>query len=267
MAKQSGIHQLRGKIGEHSYYSQTGVGSGLVRKINQGMSQKVKTDAAFVNTRLNNAEFGQAGKLASTIALYITPKYRPMVLPFSQSKMAKVLLEYLKTDTEAEWGQRNLTVANSAEAQAVALNAVAKNNFDDWALDIRISEPNIMAVDMTAQTLSKMASVGASRVTVIFKSASTWVGTFMDNQGKYADSYARANRYQQSFSNEDVEGTTLDFEYVLRPAPDQGWPAFQSRPLGILVLLPEREVNGEYYVMQEHCTYYAFPLVNTDPQP
>lgn len=267
MAKQSGIHQLRGKIGEHSYYSQTGVGSGLVRKINQGMSQKVKTDAAFVNTRLNNAEFGQAGKLASTIALYITPKYRPMVLPFSQSKMAKVLLEYLKTDTEAEWGQRNLTVANSAEAQAAALNAVAKNNFDDWGLNIIISEPNQMTVETSAQTLSKMQAIGASRVTMLFKSASTWVGTFMDNQGKYADSYARANRYELAIDSDDAAGDNYDFDYVLRPAPDQGWPAFQSRPLGILILLPEREVNGEFYVMQEHCTYYAFPLVNTDPQP
>ena len=68
MAKQSGLHQLRGKVGEHSYYRQTGISSGLVRSINQGMSARVKNDEAFLNTRLNNAEFGQAGRIASVLS-------------------------------------------------------------------------------------------------------------------------------------------------------------------------------------------------------
>lgn len=42
MAKQSGIHQIKGKVGEMSYYKQSGVSSGLIRSINPSMSGRVK---------------------------------------------------------------------------------------------------------------------------------------------------------------------------------------------------------------------------------
>lgn len=262
MAKQSGLHQLRGKVGEHSYYKQTGIASGLVRSINQGMSSRVKTDAAFVNTRLNNAEFGQGGRLAAVVAQYITPKYRPMILPFSQSKMAKIILEYIKNDTTAPWGQRNITVANSGEAQVAALNAVVKNRFEDYGLSVVVNEEvTKLSVTVSDETISKLAAIGATGINFRFVASVTWIGTFIESTGKYAQSFARANVYEDNLVNPE-SGDDISFSYVLRPAPPQGWPAIAAARMGVLIAMPYRKINGEDHTLQEACTFKAFVLAD-----
>lgn len=264
MAKQSGIHQLRGKVGEHSYYRQTGIQSGLVRSINQGMSARVKTDEAFANTRLNNAEFGQGGRIAAVLAQYITPKYRPMVLPFSQSKMAKIVLEYIKSDTTAPWGQRNITINNSGEAQVVALNSVVKNRFEDFGLTLTIDEENTMfRCGVTVATINKLSAIGADGITCNFLATSTWIGTFDATNRKYDNSYARANTYVALFNN-PTAGTVEEIEYAIRPAPPQDWPAFAATRMGVFVILPYRNVNGTQHILQEHCTFKAFIIADGD---
>lgn len=264
MAKQSGIHQLRGKVGEHSYYRQTGVASGLVRAINQGMSARVKTDEAFANTRLNNAEFGQGGRLASVLAKYITPKYRPMVLPFSQSKMAKIILEYIKNDTTAPWGQRNITISNSGEMQVAALNSVVKNRFEDFNLQLSIDEEHTMfTCTTTSETISKLSAIGADGFIFNFLATSTWIGTYDVNARKYDDSYPRANIYQDQFVN-PASGDSKEIEYTLRPAPPQDWPAFSATRTGVFVIMPYREVNGSEHILQEHCSFKAFIIADGD---
>lgn len=261
MAKQSGIHQLRGKVGEHSYYKQTGVASGLVRSINPGMSARVKTSEEYANVRLNNREFGQAGRLAAMLARYITPKFRPMVLPFSQSKMAKVLLEFIKQDTSAPWGGRNLTISNNGEAQVTALNSVVKNRFEDWGIQITGDEEHsTIQYSTTSETNAKAAAIGAKGFIVRTLAVSSWIGTYDENNRRYDDSFARANIYE-----EDVEaGSTHNWnvEYVMRPTPPKDWPAFQGERMGIAILLPYREVNAAPYILQEHCTYFSWVIAD-----
>lgn len=252
MAKQSGIHQLRGKVGEHSYYRQTGVNAGLVRQINQGMSERVKTDAAYANTRLNNAEFGQAGRIAQVLGMFITPKFRPMVLPFSQSKMAKIVLEAIKLDS-APWGQRNLT--QSDEQVAIdALIAVRKNNPDDYGLIISREDDAVVITADEVLFPAKKAAIGATGFDVRLICARPWIGTFDAGTGRYASSWARANVYDDSII-EPGNMSTFDYEY--RPIPPTGWPAF-SFDFMVLVIMPYRTVNGTKHTLQEYCTYMAF---------
>lgn len=262
MAKQSGIHQLKGKVGEMSYYQSTGVSGGLVRRINQGLSDRVKTGEAYANTRLNNAEFGQAGKLASVLAMYITPKFRPMILPFSQSKMAKIILEYIKSNSSAPWGQRNITEGVSGEAFSNALNAVSKNAFDALGLNLSIDEENtLVEAFCTAQTISHLSSIGADTLQFRLVATSTWVGTYQAETGKYAGSYARGLNFDKTLSNVDIDDSAL-FNYRLRPAPPTGWPAFAAQRMGVLIVMPVRTINGVQNILQEHCTYKAFTLVD-----
>ena len=134
MAKQSGLHQIRGKVGEHSYYRQSGVTSGLIRGINPGMSARVKTGDEYANTRLNNAEFRNAAELASAMGGIVLPKFRPMILPFSQSKLTSSYLQLIK-EAAGEWGQRNAVAAQSQQI-ADALNAIAKKRYADMFTDI-----------------------------------------------------------------------------------------------------------------------------------
>lgn len=264
MAKQSGLHQLRGKVGEHSYYKQTGVQSGLVRSINQGMSQRVKTSAEYANVRLNNAEFGQGGRLAAVLAQYITPKYRPMILPFSQSKMAKIILEYIKNDTTAPWGQRNITAANSGEMQVSALNAVVKNRFDDYGLKLSVDEEtSVLTIEATSETLNKFSAIGADGCDVRFLAISTWIGTYDTYNRRYDQSFARANIYDEETFEPQV-GDDISFTYTLRPAPPAGWPAFAAMRTGLVILLPYRTINGQKHTLQEHCSFKAFILEDGD---
>lgn len=264
MAKQSGIHQLLGKVGEHSYYQQTGVNGGLVRRINQGMAERVKTDAAFANTRLNNAEFGQAGAIAAMLAQYITPKYRPMILPFSQSKMAKSILEVIKQDSVAPWGQRNLTVASSGDATVTALNLVSKNRFDDFGLlmDFDDEQQNVH-VEMTTSTLEKMRAIGADEIKVRLVFSQSWIGTYQQTEQKYAQSFARATLNDEiDILTSGSAGDDWTINALWRPAPPQGWPAIMAERVVVAILLPIRNVNGTSHILQEHCTFKAFPFVD-----
>lgn len=98
MAKQSGLHQIRGKVGDFSYYKQSGVSAGIIRGINQGMSSRVKTGDEYANTRRNNKEFANACEIAASFGACVVPKWRPMFLTFSQAAIAKAVLSFIKED-------------------------------------------------------------------------------------------------------------------------------------------------------------------------
>ena len=105
MAKQYGIHQLKGKVGQMSYYRQSGVKDSLVRGINQGMSGRVKTSDEYINTRLNNAEFKEANKIATFIYRSIWAKNKAMIRRFALADMTKAALGYVKQGP-GRWGER-----------------------------------------------------------------------------------------------------------------------------------------------------------------
>lgn len=249
---------MRGKVGEHSYYRQTGIVPGLVRGINQGMSARVKTDEAFANTRLNNAEFGQAGRLASVLAQYISPKFRPMVLPFSQAKMAKIILEYIKQDTTASWGQRNITSENSGDVQVAALNSVVKNRFEDFGFNLAIDEETgTLTVTTSTETINKFAAIGADSVVIRFVASATWVGQYTRLLNEYAPSAAKANYYEES-ADDITDFGEMAFNYTIPAGPSSGAPAFAAERMGVMIILPCRTVNNQTHILQEHCTYKAF---------
>lgn len=255
MAKQSGLHQIRGKVGEHSYYSQTGVIGGLIRSINQGLSEKVKTAEAFANTRLNNAEFGYAGRLAAMLGLYIEPKYRPMILPFSQSKMAKQILELVKNDSASPWGQRVVTDSDGSKLAPV-LSSVAKNNFDEWG--VGFGDPVALGEDQdiktNAQFEQKLAAIGADAAYIKVVMINTAVGKFNELTNKYNESYARGN----VAVNAIFEETTSESFAVSWPADFTSQEAWSNNHMVAVIVLPYREVGGKTYTLQEHCTFKVF---------
>lgn len=253
MAKQSGLHQLRGKVGEHSYYKQTGVASGLVRSINQGMSARVKTSEEYANVRLNNAEFGQAGRIAKVLGMLITPKFRPMLLPFSQSKMCKVLLEVIKADTTHPWGQRNLsTTISGINACINALNSVRKNDPESYGFSLSTVDDKLKVQFDETISAAKLAAIGADGFDVRVVAAAPWIGSYL--QTTYGDSFARANFYD-NFEMHPEDSFECDF--LFRPIPPQDWPAFRLT-FGIIIIMPYRTVNNTRYTLQESCTYLAF---------
>lgn len=262
MAKQSGLHQIRGKVGEHSYYRQTGVSSGLIRGINQGMSARVKNGEEYANTRLNNQEFGAACNAAGLLGQLIVPKYRPMVLPFSQSKLAKELLRLARQNTE-DWGQR--TLANDQVSQICdALNSTSKRNFDEF-VSASVSRDSVTAgtatVEYTSDQATTIAALGISDITVTARVYDLATGKWNDVVKEMATGYFNTKDVVSPYENATIaagiaDSTSESFNtdnFV--PAPNH-----TGMQIVVFIFLPMRSVNGTPYVLQEYCSFKAMPL-------
>lgn len=105
MAKQTGLHLIKGKVGEYSYYRSAGVDAPLMRRINQGMSARVKNGDEYANTRLNNAEFKNAQALATFLFNAVPNRKVSMMRRFAIAEMTKKGLEFIK-DGSGQWGAR-----------------------------------------------------------------------------------------------------------------------------------------------------------------
>lgn len=262
MAKQSGLHQIRGKVGEHSYYRQTGVSSGLIRSINQGMSERVKTSEEYANTRLNNTEFGAAGNVAGLLGQMVQPKFRPMVLPFSQSKMAKEILKVARQNA-ADWGKRVVTSDDTAKLCDI-LTSTSKRNINEF-LTVSVSrtsatEANVSA-EFSASQASLMAGLGINKITVTAVQYDLATGQWNSLALEMATGYFYRRDSVDPFSNTDVIAGTADsgdsdFD-VAQFIPEANHSGHQ---IVVIVSLPARVINGVSHILQEYCSFVAMPL-------
>lgn len=260
MAKQSGIHQIKGKVGEMSYYKQSGVSAGLIRSINPSMSGRVKNDEAYENTRLNNREFAQACKIAAALGRYVAPKYRPMILPFSQSKMAKDVLAIIKADptANAPWGFRGLSTSDFA-IPVETLNTTAKNNFSDLVSlvehDISVTGSNVtdaINVDFQSGAADKLATYGATGV--IVKCCYDFLLYKRPDRSTLSDAQVQGRAFASVEDETTISAASLalDGAFVKLPAPTGGAVVGYA---ATIIIMPFREVGGVKHILQEACTF------------
>ena len=251
MAKQSGLHQIRGKVGEHSYYKQTGVETGLIRSINQAMSNRVKTGAEYANTRLNNAEFGHACKIAGVLGHTLMPKFRPMILPFSQSKMAKIILEAIKL-TDGNWGQRSLDDgASGLAALKSALRSVVKNDPSDYGITGTPSSDDVVVEIDSVAGPAKLAALGADGFEIRLIRNNIQVGNYVSTLRDYQYSYRVFNTGFAEFAGAGDE--TFDVTTPQLPPVPAGQAYFFA--VDLLIIMPYREINSTKHILQEACTF------------
>lgn len=256
MAKQSGLHQIRGKVGEHSYYRQSGVASGLIRSINQGLSSRVKTGDEYANTRLNNSEFGAAANVAGLLGRMITPKYRPMILPFSQSILAKDVLELAKNHA-GFWGQRTIT-ADDTPALAAAVTRLSKLNVSDLT-NLVLTRTSAGAVNVMGvfsnEVVNELASLGVDGI--MYK-----ITTFMLDSGQYnsdTDHILRGRLRSVDVVSGNLVisagGGSVDIDEAVNvsqvPAPQH----FVRHQFAVTVIMPYRTLNSTPYILQELCRF------------
>lgn len=261
MAKQRGLHQIKGKVGEYSYYSQSGVSGGLIRSINQGMSERVKTSEEFGNTRKNNAEFGNAADTAKQMAKIIVPKYRPMFLLFSQAKLTQSLLRLIKTGNSAIWGQRSLGAADTA-AMAQAISELSKNDPTELISVMQQSaDGSSAAFNLVyaegAQAL--LASWGASGVIIKVARYNVFSGNYLnETQGYAPGTFARIGGEEEKITYSDfIAGDTYE------PTVPSGTsvPSITGRTghaFNVVVVMPYRTIGGNDSILQEHCSFYVW---------
>lgn len=263
MAKQSGLHQIRGKVGEHSYYKQTGITAGLIRSINQGLSSRVKDSDEYANTRLNNAEFGGAASVAGALGSMVVPKYRPMILPFSQSKMAKKILELAKQNAGV-WGQRVVS-ASDTERLAEILTEQSKLRLDDFAtvgVNLTSATEGDFEVTVSVDQISMMLSLGIDALSLTAVQIDLATGKYSSVTKKIQKSFVMRKNSAVVLDNLDLTpGSTIEFSEGFTYAPfNPPHTIANGHQLVVFVLMPLREVNDVYHVLQEYCSFKAIKL-------
>lgn len=269
MAKQSGIHGIRGKINGVSYYSSKNGGQ-LIRKINEGMSSRVKTAKEYANTRLNNAEFGAAGSLAGAIVSPITQRWRFILNSIATGLLVKAIKAAMMQDTESPWGERVVPLTEMAHLQDI-FNGFSKNEMPQEIVTVLQNDLTFAAATnsisltdggaISSDTYQQLSDKGATHFTTkvfAFNVRKPYIGA----DGK---SYVPAGSLFVDMSDDlglaheaiATNATTLIADEVVNA------PAVineESHLGGLLVVfLPERKVGNEYYTLQELCSAYWCP--------
>lgn len=94
MAKQRGIHQISGKINNLCYYEQKYVRGGLIRRINDAMSERLKSDPLFANTRRANTIFGGCSTVARALLEFFGSRNTYLFKPYRQALLTKAVKEF-----------------------------------------------------------------------------------------------------------------------------------------------------------------------------
>lgn len=263
MAKQSGLHQIRGKVGEHSYYKQTGVSSGLIRSINQGLSARVKTSDEYANTRLNNSEFAGAANVAGLLGKMVLPKFRPMILPFSQSNMAKALLDIARRNN-LPWGARVVSSADTPDIAAI-LSAQSKRDPAEF-VTLTVTRGNVTAAtasaSFTATQATLMASLGITDITVTAVQIDLATGKFNTVDGKIQSGYIRKRNSIFVFDTQGVDaGSADEASEDLAVAPfTPTTELYYGHQFVVFVVMPQRTIGSVSHVLQEYCSFLAVEL-------
>lgn len=263
MAKQSGIHQLNGKVRGMSYYRQKGVEEGLARSINAGLSKRVKEDPAYVNTRLNAREFGSAGSFAGACISAISERQRTMLKDFATGACAKVVRDIIIGDTTHPWGERQLVGTDWQKYLLDVLSNYAKVDFASnvggvWDVAVAAAEgaatwtPN---AELPAGWGTLLAAKGATGATVDMYAYKV---NLLDLGGK-------SLKGESSVALVGSVDATLGEAATITEAATIG-AAFtgvqEANTLqGVLVVVkPYQEVNNVKYIRQELCTFALFEV-------
>lgn len=262
MAKQVGLFGLRGKIENKSFYKTTGVADTIIRGIPEGLSERVKTSEEYANTRLNNTEFGAACNVAGLLGQMVTPKFRPMVLPFSQSKMAAEILKVARQNT-ANWGQRVVTSADTAKLCDI-LSGISKLNSGDY-LTLGVTRDSASAATVsasyTAEQASLMAGLGITGIDVSAVQIDLATGQWNPLAQEMATGYMYRKDLVYAFENTDVVAgqaeSNTESMTVASFVPEANHAAHQ---VVVFVVLPSRKINNVKHILQEYCSFVAMPL-------
>lgn len=281
MAKQSGIHQIRGKVGEMSYYQQAGVNAGLVRRINQGLSDRVKTAAEFANTRLNNAEFKTASLVGAAAGHSVIPAWRSMFRRFAQASMVKRIQELIKQDTTHQWGLRQ-PIGNMGRVAAELLENYAKAGQYQGQYGQATFTPTYdqdgqlstiqFTLNGSEETAANLVAQGITGINVYSVGAAMFT-TVQDDAVRVAASHSAS-----SLASGDVE---IGTDYIISPNPIAVQPAgigFSPRGYqellessnggvwAVMSIVPTRKVGNTTYELQELATYVVagYALLQTN---
>lgn len=251
----STFHQL-GKIDGRKYYKMKGVEGIVSSSINEGMGNKVKTSAAYANTRLNNAEFGASGNMAGTIMRALTQRWRCITIAFATANLLPSIKKALGQDTTNPWGQRTLMGTDWQSVLRQKISDLSKNSFDEMlglAASVTNGAGNAITVSVSGTIAQQefLQSKGITGVTYDCVPLRIEAPVFDANINGYAPAVLTSGEIVSTPRN---IGSPVSFDAAL--ALDGGKVDASMVMTAVLVVAkPFREVNGVKYFAQELCSH------------
>lgn len=261
MGKSNDFLALRGKINGQVYYSQKGVEGTLVRGINEGMSNRVKNDPAFANTRLNAAEFGMSGSFSGAILRTISKRWRTILNSFATADMTKFVNALVKTDAVNPWGQRVVLGTASAnllrnKAAQLVKNSYGENFSNGFSADNSGDNGEIViGVNVRNSDSEGLLAKGVEGVMYEFYQQRVTIPAFDQASGSYSKPLSSAE-YLDSLDAEIGKAQTQPITTTTVAAEET-----DAEMVSLLVVaLPYRVVNNVRYTMQELCSCTWLPI-------
>lgn len=263
MAKQKGLHKLAGKVDEQSYYYSKN-GGYQSRKINPGIGERVKTDPAYHNTRLNNAEFGAAGACAGAMIREVSKRWRYILDSIATGKMVKEIKALMEQDTTSPWGQRVVQLTHMSSVQE-KYNQFSKNQMPEDVVDFLQTKVSYNgsthklvlndSLDISDSLSDFLASINATGVRASLYVLNVVNPSFNSLTHRYNPIDASILLMVSSTSSSISVGTTIlgDDEYDLAAAPTNT----QTMYSGVLVVFePIRTIGSTNNVLQQYCSAF-----------
>ena len=132
MAKQRGIHQISGKINNLCYYEQKYVRGGLIRRINDAMSERLKTDPVFANTRRANKIFGGCSIVAKTLLDFFGNRNTFLFKPYRHALLTRGVQKYFIPDDSVEGYPTIFSSLLCYNYLSQVIDSIVKNSIFDW---------------------------------------------------------------------------------------------------------------------------------------
>lgn len=177
------------------YYAIKGKPGAFVRRINQQMSSRVKTDPAFEQTRKYASEFGYAGALAAK-SFYKVPGVTAEVAKKSaQGDLTKFILSDLGAHGHGEFGHRYYRGLAWQQPLIDKINQMSKNKMDEcYPMKIEtvftqnddlISYTAEFHLNFTDRMRNFMETNGINKVRITMSVVGCTAGFWADGEGAY----------------------------------------------------------------------------------
>lgn len=270
MAKQSGIHQIKGKIGEMSYYKTKGVSAGIIRSINQGISERVKTGDEYANTRLNNAEFKNANSIATAAFNSVNTRKRGMMRTFAVANMTKRALEDIKQGDQ-QWGVRMPITELDALICDMLENYAKSGKYDGQygtvtAAPLDAQGSSQVTVEISTEKQAELLALGIDGFLIV---VSRCLAGEIEVDGLPRLFAGNAVYPMTPLSIDGVTPILVNQSMSFSTPASVGMSpsgyefAQEDKNHGFYIvatILPFRSVGSHRYTLQELCTYVALPV-------
>lgn len=193
MAKQRGIHQISGTINNLCYYEQKYVKGGLIRRVNEGMSGRLKDDPAFANTRIANREFGMCSIYAKQFLYTLGFRANYMTYPSRQAQLTKKFLRILDQYALESNPRKFIDDRPRFEGMAIEFNSIGKNRSNPLLLEVPYSCYDSLGEVISEFTLSSatlnrlMNEYNCDRIDIdILRDINIPQGGYSGEEGKFS---------------------------------------------------------------------------------